>query len=141
MTPRVHHTPAGRDAAVVRLRRLNRGLIAVAVAGAAVLTEVAASAFPGHTIKRAAQSTALKSGSSQTTTVHHKRRVKAAVVPLQAPTTPPSSSSTDESAPTASVPNQQTAPVQQTAPAQSAPAQSTPTPVYVAPAPVVSGGS
>jgi hypothetical protein len=48
------HTPRARDAALSRLRRLNRGLIAGSVVATLILTEVAAHAFPGHTQSAAA---------------------------------------------------------------------------------------
>jgi len=55
-------TPARRDAGLRRLRALNRGLIGAAVAGTALLTDVAAHAFPGH--KRPATPAAANAGRS-----------------------------------------------------------------------------
>ena len=78
------HTPARRDAALRRLRTVNRSLIAVALAGAAVLTDVAAHAFPGRTIKRVAGDTVAASPaasiSSSTTVHHHHHRPKVAAL-------------------------------------------------------------
>lgn len=145
-----HHTPLRRDAAVNRLRRFNRAAVAFSLAATAVLTEVAAHAFPGHTIKRTAGSTTV--AAATTPAVHHHRRHPthhALKPPAAAPTTTqpavetaPETAPTDQSAPAPvesapapveSAPADQSAP----APAQSAPpVESTP-----APAPVVSGGS
>jgi hypothetical protein len=121
MSPPLRQTPDGRDAAIRRLRRVNRSLIAVAIAGAAVITEVAAHAFPGHTVKRLAGSATVVSATTPTTKTaadHHHRRTRAK--PLKAAATPPTSvsQSTDTT-----------------------PAQTTPPPVAAVPAPVVSGGS
>ncbi|HEX3874893.1 MAG TPA: hypothetical protein VHW26_12150 [Solirubrobacteraceae bacterium] len=132
-----HHTPARRDAAVLRLRRLNRGLVAVAFAGTAVLAEVAAHAFPGHTVKLSPGSTTLAATSSTTSASVHHHHHRSDTAPLKAPTTTPStgpSSTSAASTPVESTPTQST-------PVETTPVQSTPTPVAVTPAPVVSGGS
>lgn len=122
-------TSAGRDAGLRRLRALNRVLVAVAVAGMGLLTEVAAQAFPGH--KRvvrppvAAQPTSRARPAVAAHRRHPGRRHhphvthRALKPPAQAPTT--SASSTQQ--PTAPAP------------------QTTVAPPPPAPAPVVSGGS
>ena len=48
-------TPShARDAALARMRRINRWLIAGAIVVTGVLTDVTAQAFPGRTITRSA---------------------------------------------------------------------------------------
>ncbi|MGH2857347.1 MAG: hypothetical protein ACRDMJ_07660 [Solirubrobacteraceae bacterium] len=122
-------TPAGRDAALRRLRRLNRVLIGAAVAATGLLADVAAQAFPGH--RRAA--TPIRQAASPAGSVahadgahgaaahqahhHHHRRHRRLRAPTQSPAAAPA----------------------QTAPAQTATVQAAP--VQTTPAPVVSGGS
>jgi len=48
------HTSRTRDAAVRRLQRTNRWLIAGAAVLTGVLTDVAANAFPGHNVQKRA---------------------------------------------------------------------------------------
>lgn len=160
------HSTSARDAALHRLRRLNRWLIAGSVALTAVLADLAANAFPGRTVNASA-STAKRQGHSNA----GKASTPPVKPPVQAPTaTPeratPESPSSGESAPAQeSAPSQESAPAQESTPApeappshESAPAQesgppasepaptheSAPTPAP-APAeqapPVVSGGS
>ncbi|HWC87716.1 MAG TPA: hypothetical protein VG388_14350 [Solirubrobacteraceae bacterium] len=151
-------TPSlARDAALHRMRRINRWLIAGAVLGAGVLTDVAAQAFPGRTIKRTASSSSgtralpAKAKSAGRRRTRHRAVHHALTPPAQAPKAAPQvvepvPGATSAPAPTQSAPAQ-SAPTQ-SAPAQSAPAapvQSAPAPAPVqaapAPAPVVSGGS
>ena len=140
------NSTSARDAALQRLRRTNRWLIAGSVLVTGVLTDVAANAFAGKTIK--ASSTPKRSGhshggSSSTTSTQPLRP------PAQAPTTsteaPPAQESqqaapesSQQSAPSQesqSAPSQESAPAQEAAPSQEAqPSQET------AP-PAVSGGS
>ena len=126
-------THARRDAGLRRLRVLNRFLVGAAVIGSALLTDVAAKAFPGH--KRVLRVTSPAQGAPSLPTRHRQRRqaphhrhavhhmlsapahTPAATTPAPAPTT------TSEPPPTTT---------QAAAPAP-APAPS--------PAPVVSGGS
>lgn len=154
------HSTILRDAALRRLGRLNRWLIAGSVALMAVLTEVAASAFPGKTLKTSASGT---HGHSPTSV--HKAQTQPVKPPVRAPTATPEDQTRAESPSGESAPAQESAPTQESAPAQesspsreSAPAQesapppsepaptheSAPTPAP-APAeqapPVVSGGS
>jgi hypothetical protein len=133
------HTTHTRDAALNRLSRINRWLIAGSVVLTGALSEVAANAFPGKTIKAGAArkpkgSTAHPSTSTSTTTA-----------PLRPPAQAPESAPTQESAPAQeSAPSQEPAPSQESS--QSAPAQESPPAQESAPAqepsaPVVSGGS
>jgi len=151
-----------RDAALRRLSRANRWLVAGSVALTGVFAEVAASAFPGKTVKASSAGGSKKAGI---------RASKTAAKPIQQPTQAPKASTTpeptttpesptresapseeaapakesaptEESAPTKeSAPAQESAPTQESAPVeQSAPTQeSAPSPESSAP--VVSGGS
>jgi outer membrane biosynthesis protein TonB len=154
-----------RDAALRRLSRANRWLVAGSVALTGVFAEVAASAFPGKTVK-----TTGAGGSSKPAKSHvSKAAAKPIQPPAQAPkarTTPdpsaPPESPTQESAPSQesapaqeSAPSQESAPAQESVPAkesapaeQSAPVQETApapsqesAPAQESSAPVVSGGS
>lgn len=132
------HTPARRDAAVRRLRTVNRSLIGLAVLSGAVLTDVAANAFPGRTIKTVAgtPTTATRSPTSTPAVSATKRRPRShtTVAALTPPASPPVSTSSGSSS-TGSQASTGSASVDST------PA---PAPVTVAPAapgPVVSGGS
>ena len=98
------HTRSTRDAALHRLRIVNRSLIAGSVALTGVLWALAANAFPGRTIKttasgarttanrRAKQATASHASAAKTTTQTLKR---AATAPRA--DTPESSSSGESS--------------------------------------------
>jgi hypothetical protein len=119
------HTPAARDAALHRLRRVNRGLVALAIAATAVLTDVAAHAFPGHSITRTAVADAATQSTTKATAVTvPERRHHTRVAALRAPASAPEAASSSDSSP-----------------ATSSSSQAAQTPVAVAPAPVVSGGS
>jgi hypothetical protein len=73
-----------RDAALYRMRRINRWLIAGAVVVTGFLTDVAAQAFPGHTITKSSGSS---SGSKAlpAKTRHHRARHHALTPPAAAP--------------------------------------------------------
>lgn len=151
------HSKSSRDAALRRLRRLNRWLIAGSVALTAVFAEVAANAFPGKTLKTTGAS---KAG---TNSASPKTSTQAVKPPVQAPTATPEGEasaeepSSSESAPSQeSVPSQGSAPAEESTPSQesapeqestppageSAPAQESAPPPAPEPAPpVVSGGS
>jgi hypothetical protein len=150
------HSPRTRDVALNRMRRVKRLVVAGSLVLTGVLTDLAAQAFPGHTVKRAALAppTTPARGAARAHRVrsHHRLRPpahhprvhnSAPVAPVQSA---PVQSAPVQSAPAQSAPVQsapaQSAPVQsapaQSAPVQSAPVQSAPAP---APAPVVSGGS
>jgi hypothetical protein len=110
-----------RDAALYRMRRINRWMLAGAVVGTGLLTDVAAQAFPGHTIKRAAGSSSGTSTVPTATTTHRHRTHHRAHHALK---------------PASQAPQPQVV--------EPAPVQSVPVPAPVpapAPAPVVSGGS
>jgi type IV secretory pathway VirB10-like protein len=153
------HTTQARDSALKRLRRTNRWLIAGSVALTGALSEVAASAFAGKTVKSAtavrhAGGTGTAGSSSRTNTkplsppAQPPRATPAPAQPSQeSPQAAPSQESPQaapsgepqQAAPEAS---QQAAPSQETpqaAPSQEAPAQEAP-PSREAP-PAVSGGS
>lgn len=140
-----------RDAALRRLQRSNRWLIAGSVALTAVFAEIAANAFPGKTLKPAGAS---KAGAS------HNRSAKTSTQPVkppvQAPTATPEGQASAEEPPSSSesAPSQEPAPAQESAPApepsepaaESPPAgeaapEPAPAPVEQQAPPVVSGGS
>lgn len=141
---RLHHssTPASgnRDAALRKLRILNRWLIAGSVTLTGVLAEVAAHAFPGRTVRTADTTGGARHAGAGATSPRH------ATQPLQAPAHAPQTASSQ--APTMPQPTQEAAPTQETTPAhEAAPAQEpthetapAPEPAQE-PAPVVSGGS
>jgi hypothetical protein len=147
------HTTHTRDAALRQLGRTNRVLIAAAVGLTGVLSDVAANAFPGKTIKSAAagkQGTAKAHGASTTTSTQPLSP------PAQAPqattsteATAPAESSqqatpSQESTPPAES-SQQATPSQESTPPAESSQQATPsqesTPSQEAAPPVVSGGS
>jgi hypothetical protein len=134
---------ARRDAALRRLRVLNRILIGGAVAATGLLTDVTAHAFTGHK-RRVAPSTPATAlpapprdrGEARHHHARHVRRHRRAA--LRPPARPPASATTTApQATTTAAPPAQTTPAQ-TTPAQTTPAQSAPAP---APSPTVSGGS
>lgn len=151
-----------RDAALHRLRRLNRWMIGGSVALTAVFGEIAASAFPGKTVKVGGSSKAKAGRTGGASTKTSTAPVKP---PVQPPTATPESatpeSSTHEPAPAQesspsgeagasqeapaneSAPSRESAPAQESTPStESPPARETaPTPAPEQSAPVVSGGS
>ena len=100
-----------------RLSSANRWLIAGSVALTGVLTDVAASAFPGHSRHTAA------------------KRPKAAGTPLKVPAEPPRQATT-QPAPEKSAPAQPPAPSEATAPAETPAEESHAAPETTAEAPV-----
>jgi hypothetical protein len=132
-----------RDAALRKLRILNRCLIAGSITLTGVLAEVAANAFPGRTVRTAA-------------TRHPpprppRRQLPSRADPLRAPAQPPQAVNTQTSAtapahettsPPETTPAQEATPAQESAPTSepAGAASSTPEPAQE-PAPVVSGGS
>src|ERR1700687_677061 len=78
----IHHTPNARDAALRRLSRANRWLIAGSVVLTGVLSDVAANAFAGKTIK---SSTAAKRGASGSSSRSSTTASKPLSPPAQAP--------------------------------------------------------
>jgi hypothetical protein len=153
--PRRHDRTSLRDAALRRLQRSNRWLIAGSVALTGVFAEVAANAFPGKTLKT--------TGGSRTGGHPHsgaKTSTQPVKPPVQAPTaTPEAQAPAEESSPSTSgesVPSQEPAPAEEAAPSsepapsrESAPAhesappvrESAPPPAPERAPPVVSGGS
>jgi hypothetical protein len=99
------HNSRSRDAALRRLRRVNRWLLAGSAALTAAFTAVAASAFPGRTVKAGAVTGTAR---SSTTT----RGSGSSHGALKPPTEAPQATATQES-----VPTQQTAPTEQSSPA------------------------
>ena len=155
-----------RDAALRKLARINRWLIAGSVALTAALSEAAAQAFPGKSTTAAKTKGKLSSTASQ----HHASqpsggastsRAGSLQPPAQAPSASgeaqhePSSGSQSEPAPATpseSAPAQEPAPAQEAAPQESthepapapresAPSQESQAPAPAQEAPVVSGGS
>lgn len=150
-----------RDAALRKLARINRWLIAASVALTAVLSEAAAQAFPGKSTTAAKRKAKLSSAPSK----HHASQPSGGAAtspgslkpPAQAPSAageaqPESSSGSREASPPKAAP--ESAPAQEAAPAPEPPPESThesaPAPQESAPAPepapaqeapVVSGGS
>jgi hypothetical protein len=129
-----NHTTHTRDAALRDLHRMNRWMIAGSVLLTGVLSDVAAHAFPGKTVKA---KTSAKAPSSTPTKHHSSTSTGVLKPPDQAPktsteATPPQEAGSSESAPaheSAPAPESSPAPAQESAPAQE------PAP------PVVSGGS
>jgi hypothetical protein len=140
----VSHTGRTRDAALRRLGRTNRWLIAGSAVLTGVLTDVAANAFPGHTVRKAAST---KRGSH----TKHKPLAAPAHAPKPATTAPEQTPQPAEAAPAETAPAE-TQPPAESAPqatSEPAPAEETPAPAAPEPAPraeepsepVVSGGS
>ena len=111
-----------RDAAVRRLERVNRWLLAGSVALTGALAEVAAHAFPGRTLASAQART------TSGTRSHRDSHRASSARPLRAPSQPPQAAPQ----PASSTPAQEAPPEQESAPA-SEPAQES--------SPVISGGS
>lgn len=150
--PHRSHTTHTRDASLRDLQRINRWMIAGSVILTGVLSDVAANAFPGKTVKHTTTSsgkaTKKKSGAGAKTTTGVLRApeqppAKAESEPAQesAPSEPAQESApaqesepTQEAAPEReSEPTQEAAPEREAAPTQEAAPE--------AEAPVVSGGS
>jgi hypothetical protein len=138
MTMRTDSTRS-RDAALRRLRNANRWLIAASVAATGVLTEVAAQAFPGRTIKTSAATRAVRSGSAGGSAARGKP------TPLRPPAQAPESSASSESSnpSESSAPNESSPPAGEASGEAASPAQGTPPAEGSGQAPeaVVSGGS
>src|ERR1700677_354290 len=138
------HTAHARDAALRELHRINRWLIAGSVVLTGVLTDAAAHAFPGKTIKQ--DPTSKTSGAQGhpngsagnapaqpwRTTTESLRPPAQAPLPAPEPPAPQQPAAPQESAPTQTTPGQESPP-----PVESAPAPA-PTPE---PPPVTSGAS
>ena len=98
-----HRPTSTRDAALKRLSHVNRWLVAGSVALTGVFAEVAASAFPGKTVKSA--------GASAGSHAKAKHRSKAPAASIKPPAQVPQASTTTEPAPT-----EESAPPQESAP-------------------------
>lgn len=141
------HTTRARDKALRDLHRINRWMIAGSVILTGVLSDVAANAFPGKTVKRGSSSKALATHKRQGSTT------KTSTSALRPPQQPPVSSESEPSQPATpsepaqETPRQESTPSQPEAPApaqEPTPAQEPPSTQERAPereAPVVSGGS
>jgi hypothetical protein len=128
------HTTHSRDAALRSLRRVNRWMLAGSLVLTGVLSDVAAHAFPGKTVKATSaaekQAPRARSGSHRPTASHAiKSGLKA---PAQAPK---ATVEAPHEAPSQDAPAKESPPAREIAPAHEAP------PETEAPAPVVSGGS
>src|ERR1700733_3892099 len=150
------HTTHTRDAALRELHKINRWMIAGSVVLTGLLTDVAANAFPGKTVKNVTRSKATRGHRGHTkasSTGSASAGAGALAPPKHAPNAASESTSSQESAPAQenapaqeSAPAQETEPAQESAPAQE-PAQESAPVQEVAPepaqesAPVVSGGS
>jgi hypothetical protein len=152
--PHRSHTTHTRDAALRDLQRINRWMIAGSVILTGVLSDVAANAFPGKTVKH----TSATSGKATKKKSGAGAKTKTTTGVLRAPEQPPAKAESEpaqESAP--SEPAQESAPAQESEPTQeaapereSAPVQEAAPEREAAPtqeaapeaeAPVVSGGS
>jgi hypothetical protein len=141
------HTANARDAALQRLRHANRWLIAGSVALTGVLSDVAANAFAGKTLK--ASSTGKHASGSRGSSSSGSSGT--ATQPLRPPAQAPQGTTTTEAPPSQessqaapSQESQQSAPESsQPAPesSQPAPESSQPAPSQEAAPPAVSGGS
>jgi hypothetical protein len=116
-----------RDAALARMRRINRWLVAGAIVATGLLTEAAAQAFPGRTITRAEPSSAAHPNVPRTAGPTHRRHRHN--IAKHTALTPPAQAPQPQAQVRTTIP----------APPQPAPTQVAPPPV--APEPVVSGGS
>ncbi len=143
----IPHDSRSRDAALRRLRRTNRWLIAGSAVLTGVFVDLAANAFAGHASSASAQNRAAKA-SHHTSTQPLKppaQAPKAAAPPAETHTTEtppaeeraPETSAPETSAPETSAPAQEAAPEPAPEPEthEAAPAPSEPS------EPVVSGGS
>jgi outer membrane biosynthesis protein TonB len=138
-----HTTASARDAALRRLRRTNRWLIAGSVALTGVLSDVAANAFSGKTIKASSTKHAggRSTGASSSTQTQ----------PLAPPAQPPQGTTSkapppqepSQAAPSQESPQQPAPESQQPAPESQGPAPEAqqPAPPREAAPPAVSGGS
>jgi hypothetical protein len=138
------HTTRARDAALQRLSRANRWLIAGSVVLTGVLSDVAANAFAGKTIE---SSPAGKRGAGSSSPGYSTTPAKPLSPPAQAPQSSESSPSQESSQPAPS--QEQQAPSQEASPpaapsqesSQPAPSQEQQAPSQEASPPAVSGGS
>lgn len=148
------HSTSLRDAALRRLGRLNRWLIAGSVVMTAVFADIAANAFPGKTLKTtgASKGNAHNGSAAKTSTQVVKPPVRPPTATPEDGAQAAESPSSSEPAPSESTPAQESTPSQESAPAQEsapppaepAPAQETaptPAPAEQQAPPVVSGGS
>ncbi len=152
------HTPRSRDEALRRLGRVNRWLIAGTAVLTGVLTDVAANAFPGHTIRKSSSraATQKKAPAHEHKAIAPPRNAPKPDTTTQQAAPAPAETSEAPHAETQAPPSEAQAPPSEAAPAQeaaperaheSAPA---PAPVEEAPRaqaapppeePAVSGGS
>ena len=114
------HTPATRDAAIRRLARARRWLLAGATAATAALTALAADAFPGAKVDAGASGSS-KRGSTRATPTRPKSGTETPDPPLQAPSEEPRAA-TAEGGSSGSAASE---PAQQSSPAQTGPAEGT----------------
>ena|ERR1035441_3001212 len=126
------HTTHSRDAALRDLHRINRWMIAGSVILTGVLSDVAANAFPGKTVKSSA---AAKKALSAQAKHQHTGSSQTSTGVLRPPEKAPQASG--ESQPSQQAQSSEAAPSQESAPAH----ESAPEPAPEAEAPVVSGGS
>jgi hypothetical protein len=148
------HTTHTRDAALRELRRMNRWMIAGSIVLTGVLSDVAANAFPGKTLK------AIKTPAKKGTSSSHKSNSPTKTTPLKPPAQAPKAAeapapstqsppSSESSRASESAPAQEPAPSQESTPPsqESSPPSATPeasresAPAQEPSAPVVSGGS
>jgi len=117
------HTTHTRDAALRELRRINRWMIAGSIVLTGVLSDVAAHAFPGKTLKASTANKDHASGDSSSNSA--KTTTGVLKPPEQAPQASTESAPARESAPSQeSTPSQESAPAQESAPShESAPSQ------------------
>lgn len=145
------HTTHSRDAALRELHRINRWMIAGSVVLTGVLSDVAANAFPGKTVKAGASpKKAHKASAHKPKSTHTSTGVLRP--PEQAPQSSTEATQSAESVPShesapaeeAVPPAEETAPSTEAPAEESAPAQESLPAQEAAPepeAPVVSGGS
>lgn len=141
------HTTNSRDSALRRLTRANRWLLAGSVALTGVLSEVAASAFPGKTVKMGSATDRAKTSSAGSGARGSSGSLKA---PAQAPRSSPEQvapeaqaeaapeSQPEQEQPVEAPPEQ---PVEEGTPETQAEATPEAAPEAAPEAPVVSGGS
>lgn len=163
------HTPRSRDAALRRLSRANRWLIAGSVTLTGALTAVAANAFPGRTLKTTGGSPSVAAKRARAFRQQRSGSSTGSSHALQPPAQAPQSTTTQEAAPSQeesspsqeskpsgeasseapsqeatpsqeSTPSQEATPSQESVPSQEATPSQESTPAQES-GPVVSGGS
>lgn len=136
------HTPHTRDAALRKLDRLSRWLVAGTVVLTGVLSDLAAHAFPGKTRRSTSAKASRSSAGTRPGAPKASGTAGALEAPEQTPQNSTESSAEESTSPQESAPAQESTPSDESAPAQeSTTAQAAPPPASERSETVVSGGS